>query len=105
MPARGLAVGSLRDLVAFVDKSFRYNTSERVLIIDDEQGILSLTRDVLLEEQFEVETASDGETGLKKARAGESDVILCDWRRNDHLGSIWILVGIRRGSRRLDRKS
>jgi len=53
---------------------------KRVLIVDDEEGILALTRDVLLEEQFEVETAADGEAGLHKARAKSFDVILCDWK-------------------------
>lgn len=53
---------------------------KRVLIIDDEPGILALTRDVLTEEHFQVETAPDGETGLKKARSGHFDVILCDWK-------------------------
>lgn len=55
-------------------------TGKRVLIVDDEEGILALTRDVLVEESFEVETAPNGEAGLAKARTKRFDVILCDWK-------------------------
>ncbi|MEI6084577.1 MAG: ATP-binding protein [Verrucomicrobiota bacterium] len=79
LPAADPVVSDNRATVP--DRSPNLNgTGKRILIIDDEDGILALTRDLLLEEQFTVETASDGAAGLRKARATPFDVILCDWK-------------------------
>jgi DNA-binding response OmpR family regulator len=50
----------------------------RVLVIDDEAPIRLLCRVNLEAEQMEVIEASDGPTGLEKARNEEPDVILLD---------------------------
>jgi two-component system alkaline phosphatase synthesis response regulator PhoP len=51
---------------------------KRVLLIEDEPGLLLTLTDRLSNEGFVVETASDGETGLQRA-AGESfDLIILD---------------------------
>ena len=50
----------------------------RVLVIDDEPPIRLLCRVNLEAEQMEVLEASDGPTGLEKARNEEPDVILLD---------------------------
>jgi DNA-binding response OmpR family regulator len=50
----------------------------RVLVIDDEAPIRLLCRVNLEAEGMEVLEASDGPTGLEKARNGEPDVILLD---------------------------
>jgi DNA-binding response OmpR family regulator len=50
----------------------------RVLVIDDEAPIRLLCRVNLEAEQMEVLEASDGPTGLEKARAAKPDVILLD---------------------------
>src|SRR5438105_5484304 len=50
----------------------------RVLVIDDEAPIRLLCRVNLEAEQMEVLEASDGPTGLEKARNEEPDVILLD---------------------------
>ena len=50
----------------------------RVLVIDDEAPIRLLCRVNLEAEQMDVLEASDGPTGLEKARNGEPDVILLD---------------------------
>lgn len=50
----------------------------RVLVVDDEQGLLAALRRGLAAEGFAVDTASDGETGLALALAGSHDVIVLD---------------------------
>jgi two-component system nitrogen regulation response regulator NtrX len=50
----------------------------KILIIDDEKSIRNTLKDILMYEKFEVEEAGDGAEGLKKAEAGNYDLILCD---------------------------
>src|SRR5258708_3497813 len=50
----------------------------KILIIDDEKAIRNTLKDILAYEKFEVDEAADGAEGLKKAEAGNFDVILCD---------------------------
>lgn len=49
-----------------------------ILIIDDEKAIRNVLKEILVNEGFTVEEASDGEEGLKKFMAGTFDVVLCD---------------------------
>jgi len=49
-----------------------------ILIIDDEEAIRSTLKDILEYEDYKVDTAVDGEDGLKKIKAKDYDVILCD---------------------------
>ncbi|MFO7583684.1 MAG: response regulator transcription factor [Anaerolineales bacterium] len=50
----------------------------KILVIDDEPGILKLITAYLKPEGYEVLTASDGESGLKSARVFKPDLILLD---------------------------
>jgi len=50
----------------------------RILVIDDEQSILSTLREILEYEKFRVDEARDGAEGLKLAREHHYDAILCD---------------------------
>src|SRR5258706_8365633 len=50
----------------------------RILIIDDDINILSTLRILFQRESFQVQTAFDGEDGLKKIIAGSIDIILSD---------------------------
>ena len=49
-----------------------------ILIIDDERSIRNVLKDILANEGFAVEEATDGEEGLQKFQSGNFDVILCD---------------------------
>lgn len=49
-----------------------------ILIIDDEKAIRNVLKDILSNEGFTVDEATDGEEGLKKFTAGTYDVVLCD---------------------------
>jgi len=51
---------------------------ERVLIIEDDEGILRVLRRALNYENYQVEMATDGETGLTLAREWRPDLIILD---------------------------
>lgn len=50
----------------------------KVLLIEDEAGLIMTIQDRLIEEKFHIETASDGEEGFKLAKTGVYDVIILD---------------------------
>jgi len=52
----------------------------RILIVDDNELNLELAGDVLALEGFEVDMATSGEDGVKKARAMQPDLVLMDMR-------------------------
>ncbi len=54
------------------------NTPYRVLVVDDEQNLRKQLVELLEEHNFAVETANDGEDGLKKLLTDEFDVALVD---------------------------
>lgn len=51
---------------------------EKVLVIDDEEKILSLVSSYLEREDYQIFTARDGITGLKKAEEIQPDIIVLD---------------------------
>lgn len=51
---------------------------ERVLIIEDDEGILRVLRRALNYENYQVETAVDGESGLALARDWRPDLVILD---------------------------
>ena len=51
---------------------------KRVLIVDDDQGLVSLLQRFLQNEGFEVKAAFDHNSGLESALRGEFDVIILD---------------------------
>jgi len=52
--------------------------SGRILLVEDEPGLLMTLTDRLLSEGFAVETATDGEAGLARALAENFDLIILD---------------------------
>jgi two-component system alkaline phosphatase synthesis response regulator PhoP len=52
--------------------------SSRILLVEDEPGLLIAIPDLLTGEGYEVETAQDGESGLSLASTGRFDVIILD---------------------------
>jgi DNA-binding NtrC family response regulator len=50
----------------------------RILIIDDERAIRNVLKDILSNEGYKVEEASDGEEGYQKFTSGNYDLVLCD---------------------------
>jgi DNA-binding response OmpR family regulator len=56
----------------------RCGLSSRILIIEDEPGIVDFVERGLRGQGFEVTTALDGETGIAKARSEEVDLVVLD---------------------------
>ncbi len=52
--------------------------SSRILLIEDEPGLVLTLSDLLGGEGYEVDTAPDGPTGLTKALTGEFDIVVLD---------------------------
>src|SRR5262245_56008321 len=52
--------------------------SARILLVEDEPGLVLTIGDLLAAEGYEVETAQDGLSGLAKGRSGRFDLILLD---------------------------
>ncbi|OGW72139.1 MAG: hypothetical protein A2Y02_03405 [Omnitrophica bacterium GWA2_52_12] len=58
----------------------------KVLIVDDEPGIVDEVREFLLEEGYGVETADTAKDGMKLVAAFQPDVLLLDMKLPDHSG-------------------
>lgn len=56
----------------------RQNRMSRILIVEDEEAIADLERDYLEINNYEVEIANEGETGLKKALEEDYDLVILD---------------------------
>lgn len=54
------------------------NIKKKILIIDDEEGVLKMYKDKLDSEGFETLTAMDGKTGIETAKSKKPDLILLD---------------------------
>lgn len=52
---------------------------ERLLIIEDDEGILKVLRRALVYEGYQVDTALDGESGLNLNRDNHPDLVVLDW--------------------------
>ena len=51
----------------------------RILVVEDEKKVASFIKRGLEEEQYEVQTATDGEEGLSLALEKTFDLIVLDW--------------------------
>ena len=52
--------------------------TKRILIVDDEEGIVKLVKMYLEHHHYEVITANDGQEGLEKAKTAKPDLIVLD---------------------------
>ncbi len=52
---------------------------ERILIIEDDEGIVKILKRSLIYEGYQVDSASDGESGLNMARNLHPDLVILDW--------------------------
>ncbi|MBI5657273.1 MAG: response regulator [Geobacter sp.] len=51
----------------------------KILVVEDEKKVSSFIKRGLEEEKYEVDTAYDGDEGLKLALAGQYDALILDW--------------------------
>jgi two-component system NtrC family sensor kinase len=56
------------------------SSGKRILVIDDEEPILQLMREMLTSHGFRVDVASDGESALRRLHQNSYDLALCDWK-------------------------
>lgn len=54
------------------------DSKPRILLVEDEPGLVMTIRDRLEEERYEVDSASDGNEGYEKASTGTFDAIILD---------------------------
>lgn len=52
--------------------------NSRILLVEDEPGLVLTVSDLLINEGYEVDTAQDGEAGLLKATSADYDLIILD---------------------------
>jgi two-component system alkaline phosphatase synthesis response regulator PhoP len=52
--------------------------SKRILLVEDEPGLVLTLTDCLADEQYLVETAQDGETGFRRAKEETFDLLILD---------------------------
>ncbi len=81
----------------------------RILVVDDEPSIILAVKDEMAFEGFEVDSAADGPSGLRRARESRPDVLLVDLmlpgmngfeicrRLRAELPDLWIIVLTARG--------
>jgi DNA-binding response OmpR family regulator len=81
----------------------------RILVVDDEPSIVLAVKDEMAFEGFDVDSASDGPTGLRRARDSRPDVLLVDLmlpgmngfeicrQLRAELPDLWIIVLTARG--------
>ncbi len=53
---------------------------KRVLVIDDEEWILELVRQILQQDGFQVDLANNGEQALDHVSSGKYEMLVCDWK-------------------------
>jgi len=53
---------------------------KKILVIDDEEAILQMVREVLNSYGYHVQTVADGETALRDLKDNRYDAIFCDWK-------------------------
>jgi len=52
----------------------------KILLVDDDKGVVEVIKNVLVGQNYEVITAYDGEEGLKKVKNDNPDLIVLDIR-------------------------
>ncbi|MDB6021108.1 MAG: hypothetical protein JWQ04_965, partial [Pedosphaera sp.] len=60
--------------------SMHEGIGKRVLVIDDEDMILQMIREVLTRNGYRVDIAHDGESALRRLSQYHYDLALCDWK-------------------------
>ena len=61
-----------------MDKKEKVSIKKKILVVEDEDYLRDIYIDVLEEEGYEVDQASDGEKGFTKMKAGGYDLVLLD---------------------------
>jgi two-component system OmpR family response regulator len=71
----------------------------RILLIEDDRRLSKLIRQVLEDENFAVDVAFDGDTGVEIALRGSHDVAVVDWMLPGRDGPQYARRSVRRAFR------
>jgi two-component system NtrC family sensor kinase len=55
-------------------------TGKRILVVDDEEALRDLISEVLTADDYDVDTACDGDSALRKTKSAHYDLIVSDWK-------------------------
>jgi two-component system, NtrC family, sensor kinase len=82
LPAAGEAPASLSpsDPSVTSAQTTTRGTGKRVLVVDDEEALRDLLSVVLTDDHYDVDTAGDGDTALRKTKSAHYDLIVSDWK-------------------------
>ncbi len=70
--------------------------SSRILLVEDEPGLVLTLSDLLAAEGYTVESAGDGPTGLRRAAGEMFDLVILDVMLPGKTGSTWCATCARR---------
>lgn len=73
---------------------------ERILVIDDEDFILQLAKDILTKTNYEVKTISDGNEGIRLLESRKFDLLLTDIRMPE-IGGLDVIKHVRTGNKEI----
>ncbi|PYJ07744.1 MAG: hypothetical protein DME25_03135 [Verrucomicrobia bacterium] len=72
--------GQSTETARFTKSNGHDGRGKRVLVIDDEEAILQMVRDILSQNGYQVDVANDGESALRRLDQTAYDLALCDWK-------------------------
>jgi len=78
-----------------LDQVPKVTVRKKVLLLDDDMPLAELTRKILEENGYEVETVADGVQGIKKIMINDYSVILCDMVMPNLAGDMFYMAGER----------
>ena len=81
LPANGAQAVAAND-TKFISKNeeVAFGNGRRVLVVDDEEGILEMLSELLSQLGFKVDTANNGESALQRSSANRYEAVFCDWK-------------------------
>jgi CheY-like chemotaxis protein len=79
VPAQTGTVADMEDQRTSTSR-FLKGDGKRVLVIDDEEWILELVRQILQQDGFQVDTVQNGSAALDHVSQKKYELLVCDWR-------------------------
>lgn len=81
LPANGAQAVAANDTKFFAKADEgAFGNGRRVLVVDDEEGILEMLSELLSQLGFKVDTANNGESALQRSSANRYEAVFCDWK-------------------------
>jgi len=78
-PSEGLNLDNITATLWYIQNEAGADMREHILVIEDDERILQFLRRGLMYEGYRVDTAEDGQGGLRIARETPPDLVILDW--------------------------